>query len=90
VKDLTLSTLEASTTNGRKNRIIRTRVTLRALVQKLKKEYSGTATLLSDCARFNNMLLRSIFDLGRTGVVYYNAHGTTKRQSETSFVNLQF
>jgi hypothetical protein len=90
VKNLTLSMLEASTTDDKKDRINRTRLTLRALVQRLKKEYASTAALLSDCARFNNMLLRSIFGLGRAGEVFYNAHGATKRHSVTSFVNLQF
>jgi len=90
VKDLTLSKLEVSTTDGTKERIIRAKAVLRELIGKLRKEYSSTAMLLSECARFNNMLLRSIFNLGRNGVVYYNADGTTRRQSETAFVNLQF
>jgi len=44
--------------------------------------------LLSECARFNNLLLKSIFDLGKTGAVYYNSNGATKQQTDMAFVNL--
>jgi len=63
---------------------------LKALTGELKKEHLRTALLLSECARFNSLLLRSIFDLGQTGAVYYNSNGATKRQMDTAFMNLQF
>ena len=90
VKDVTLSKLEVSVPEEKKARITQCKEKLRVLTQRLRKEYSSTAILLSECNRFTNMLLQSIFNLGNTGAVYYNANGTTRQQSDTAFVNLQF
>lgn len=90
VKDVTLSTLEESVPEAKKELIVQNRMKLKALIEELKKEYASTAALLSDCARFNNMLLRSIFNLGRTGEVYYSANGAAKEQREAAFVNMKF
>ena len=87
--EMTLSRLELSVTDQKKSLITQRKATLRELIEKLRKEYFGTAKLLSECARFNNMLLRSIFDLGNPGMVYYNANGTTKKQNESAFVNMK-
>lgn len=87
--EMTLSRLELSVTEHKKSLISRRKEELRELIEKLRKEYLSTAKLLSECARFNNMLLRSIFDLGNPGIVYYNANGTTKTQNESAFVNMK-
>ena len=63
---------------------------LTIVIKQLKKEHSSTTALLSECARLNSLLLRTVFDLGRTGAVYYNSSGATKRQVDTAFMNLQF
>ena len=88
-EEMTLSALEASLPKEKKTQVTERKSRLMALTQELKKEYSSTALLLSECARFNNLLLRSIFDLGQTGAVYYNSNGSTKRQTDMAFVNLQ-
>ena len=62
---------------------------LRSLTRELKKEYTSTAILLSDCMRFNKLLLRSIFKIGKTEAVVYSADGRAKQQAETAFVNVQ-
>jgi len=90
VRDMTLSKLELSITEAKRARIIQSKAKLRALIEKFRKEYSSTAILLSECARFNNLLLKSILDLGNTGMVYYKANGTTKTQNESAFVNMKF
>ena len=59
------------------------------LTQELKREYLSTTLLLSECARFNNKLLKGIFDFGKNGAVYYNSNGATKRQTDMAFVNLK-
>jgi hypothetical protein len=73
----------------KKSLITHKKAQLSALIEKLRKEYLSTAKLLSECARFNNMLLRSIFDLGNAGAVYYNANGVTRTQNESAFVNMK-
>jgi len=88
-EQMTLSALEASLPKEKKAQVTKRKAKLVSLVKELKKEYLNTALLLSECARFNNLLLKSIFDLGKTGAVYYNSNGATKEQTEMAFVNLQ-
>ncbi|MHC4542133.1 MAG: hypothetical protein ACYS74_20505 [Planctomycetota bacterium] len=90
VEQMTLSMLEKSLPEAKKERVSRMKAELKSLIEALRKEYLSTVLLLSECSRLNSMLLKTIFNLGRTGEVYYNANGVTKRQTETAFVNLQF
>ena len=90
IEQMTLSALEESLPEVKKDRITRMKNKLRSLSAELKKEYMSTALLLSECARFNNMLLKGNFDLGKAGSVYYNSNGETRRQTDTALVNLQF
>jgi hypothetical protein len=89
-EQMTLSALESHLPKGKKDQIIKKKAKLMSLIKELKKEHLSTILLLSECARFNNLLLKSIFDLGKTGTVYYNSNGTTKQQTDMAFVNLQF
>lgn len=90
IEQMTLSSLEASLPKEKKAQVTKKKAKLMLLIKELKKEYISTALLLSECARFNNLLLKSIFDLGKTGAVYYNSNGATKRQIDMAFVNMQF
>ncbi|MHC4500298.1 MAG: flagellar export chaperone FlgN [Planctomycetota bacterium] len=89
-EQMTLSRLEAALSEGKEAQVSRRKTRLRSLTKDLKKEQLSTALLLSECARFNRLLLNSIFDLGKTGTTTYNSSGATSRQSDTAFVNLQF
>ncbi|MGD8787033.1 MAG: hypothetical protein PVJ60_06385 [Phycisphaerales bacterium] len=88
-KQITLSALEANLPKEKKNQIKFIKEKLMSLIIELKKEYLSTTLLLSECTRFNNKLLKSIFDFGKNEMVYYNSNGATKRQTDTAFVNLQ-
>jgi hypothetical protein len=90
LEQVTLSALEATLPKIKKDQVIQMKAKLRSLIGELKKEHLSTTLLLSECARFNNLLLKSIFELGNTGTVYYNSNGATRRQVDTAFVNLQF
>ena len=90
VKQMTLSRLETVLPEQKKVQISDRKASLRALIKELKKEHSSTAMLLSECARFNSLLLRTIFDLGKTGTVTYNPDGAARQQIDTALVNLQF
>ncbi len=90
LEQMTLSALEASLPDAKREQVSRMKTKLRSLTEELKKEHLSTTLLLSECARFNSLLLRSVFDLGQTGAVYYNSNGSTKRQMDTAFMNLQF
>jgi hypothetical protein len=87
---MNLSTLEASLPKEKKDKVTEKKAKLQSLVNELKKEHLSTALLLSDCARFNRMLLKGVFNLGNTRTIYYGSNGATKQQSDTAFVNLQF
>jgi hypothetical protein len=87
---VTLSKLEGVLREEEKAQVVKRKAELKALINKLKKEHLSTALLLSECARFNRQLLKSILNFGKTGTVYYDSDGSTKQQSDTAFVNLQF
>ncbi len=88
-EQITLSALEARLPKEKKEQIIKQKAKLMSLIKELKKEHLSTILLLSECARFNNLLLKSIFDLGKTGTVYYKSNGATQQQTDMAFVNLQ-
>ncbi len=90
LEQMTLSALQKKLPEAERERVNQMRAKLKGLVAELRKEYAGTMLLLSECSRLNNLLLKSIFKLGGTGDVYYNANGVVRRQSKTAFVNLQF
>jgi hypothetical protein len=89
LNQMTLSALQASLPEVKKDQVTQMKAKLSSLSAELKKEYLSTALLLSECARFNNLLLKGIFDLGKTQSVHYNSNGETKRQIDMAFVNLQ-
>ena len=89
-EQITLSRLETELSGTEKVQVAERKAILRTLAKELKKEHLGTMMLLSDCARFNGLLLKSVFNLGGTGTVTYNSNGYTKRQTDIAFVNLQF
>ena len=87
---MTLSRLETELSGQKKAQVTERKITLRALIDKLQKEHAGTMMLLSDCARFNGMLLKSVFQLGQTGEITYSPQGSVQRQINTAFVDSQF
>jgi len=90
VKQMTLSSLQAHLPTVKWNQVARAKAKLRTLVLDLRKEHLTTGLLLAECARFNNALLRSVFEIGKTGVVCYNSNGVTKRQIDAALVDMQF
>jgi hypothetical protein len=90
VEQVTLSRLEAVLPEEKKAQVTERKMRLRALAKELKKECLSTAMLLSDCARFNRVLLNSIFELGKTGTVIYSSNGSAKPQTDRTFVSLRF
>lgn len=89
-EQMTLSRLEADLSGEKKAEVAQRKAELQTLAGKLKKEHSSTAMLLSDCARFNSVLLKSILQLGQAGTITYNPNGSAERQTSSAFVNLQF
>jgi hypothetical protein len=90
VEHVTLSALEAVLPEKQKARIAERKDKLRLLIEELKREHLSTTLLLSECARFNNILLKSILNFGKIETVTYNSKGSARRQNEMALVNLQF
>lgn len=90
LEQVTLSALEAELTGEKKAQVAQRKATLKLLTGQLKKEHLSTSLLLSDCVRFNNVLLKSIFELGKSGTITYDSNGFTKRQTDSGLVNLRF
>ncbi len=90
IGQMTLSRLEAELSGGKKAGVTERRAKLQTLAGKLKKEHLRTTMLLSDCARFNGVLLKSVLELGQAGTITYSPSGSTERQTDSAFVNLRF
>jgi flagellar biosynthesis/type III secretory pathway chaperone len=89
-EQMTLSRLEAALPKERKAQVTQRKTELRSLSKELRKEHLSTALLLSECARFNRLLLNSIFDFGKIGTITYDSNGATNQHADTAFVNLHF
>lgn len=87
IEQLTLSRLETVLPGQKKLQVSQRKIKLQTLSARLKKEYENTQRLLSDCARFNRLLLKSIFNLGRSEATTYNAAGSTRRQMNAVFMD---
>ena len=89
IEKVTLSELALLLPHDSRERVIEMQTKLRALTDELKKEHMSTSMLLSECARFNNLLLRTVFDLGQSGSVYYNSNGAAKRHMDAALMNME-
>ncbi len=90
LEQMTLSRLETELSGEKKAEVAQKKTKLQTLAQKLKKEHLSTMMLLSDCARFNSVLLKGVLEFGQAGTITYNPKGFAKHQASSTFVNLQF
>ncbi|MBN2136645.1 MAG: hypothetical protein JW720_02450 [Sedimentisphaerales bacterium] len=89
VKEITLSRLEAGVHGDLRIEVCRRKAKLKSLTSQLKREYARTAALLSDCARFNSVLLREILHFGRAGTITYSSDGARRVEGDSVFVSMQ-
>lgn len=89
-QDMTLTRIETLGSEDKRPAVATRKVRLRELTGLLKKEYTATRMLLTDCVRFNRQLLKGIFAAGTTETVTYKQTGGTERQTDTVFMNVQF
>ena len=88
-EEMTLSKLEANLPKEKQTLVTTKRTKLQTLINELKKEHISTALLLSECARFNRLLLKSVMGLGGSETVTYNSNGAATRHNDRVFVNLK-
>ena len=87
---VTLSTLQASLPDDRRQAVADRQTKLKSLVQRLRREYSLTSQLVSDCARFNRSLVHAFFGLGNKRGLTYSPNGIATQMMDASLVSLQF
>lgn len=86
---VTLSSLEGQVPEAQRQRLNERKRRLTALIGQLRKEHLNTVLLLSECAKFNRVLLNQIFALGKAETIYYDADGAARRTTEMNLVNLK-
>ena len=87
---ITLSGLELELSGGKKTQIAQMKAKLQTLTKEFREEQLRTTMLLSDCSRFNSLLLENVLELGGTREITYNHSGFAERNRDTGFVNIQF
>jgi hypothetical protein len=90
IEQITLSKLEQSLSMEKKAEVSWRKTKLRLLASQLKKEHLSAAILLTECARFNRLLLNGILGRANHDTVMYDSSGLSKRQSDTAFMSLNF
>ena len=88
-EELTLSVLRTRIAGPAKAAITESQQKLKALVERLQREYVSTVALLSDCARINLLLLKTVFERSRTGLVCYDSGGLTERRGDAAFMSMR-
>ncbi|MHC4842612.1 MAG: hypothetical protein ACYTFM_00100 [Planctomycetota bacterium] len=89
VQQITLSELEQILPESIQAQVKEKKNKIKLLTNKLQKEHLNTVLLLSECARFNRMILSGIFDFGKQDVVTYSASGIRPRQAGRNLVNFK-
>ncbi len=86
---ITLTTLEQTLPEEKKSLIAEKKEKLTELLKQLKNEYHATAVLLSECARFNRILLKTLLNNKNAETVTYDAEGSARRYFDSAFLNMK-
>ena len=84
LEKVTLSNLETMVSVEKRNEVSTKKAHIKSLVENFKKEYASTIVLVSECSRFNKMLIKSIFEPAKTHSAYYNAKGNARDNRENN------
>jgi hypothetical protein len=87
---VTLSGLQGGLPEERRTALFQRQGQLRTLVADLKRQYSLTAALLADCARFNRSLMRAFFGANAQPGVTYRPNGAAQQHADGRLMSLQF
>ncbi len=89
VEKITLTSLAQILPEEKKSLIVERKEKLTELLKQLKNEYHATAVLLSECARFNRILLKTLFNNKTAETITYDADGSARRYFDSAFVNMK-
>jgi hypothetical protein len=84
IEKITLSTLETMLDEEKRNCLRTKKAQIKALVESFKVEYASTIVLVSECSRFNKMLIKSIFEPAKANPISYSSKGTVRENRDSS------
>ncbi len=88
ISDMNLSKLGSELAGPKRDSVDQTQQELKVLCEKLRKEHMATSILLTECARFNDKLVRRILG-GGCETVTYNDRGNASRQLQRGMVSIR-
>jgi hypothetical protein len=89
-EQMTLTRLKGLLTGELQNQVSRMRDQLQSQTETLRVQHQGTVMLLADCARFNRLLLNSIFEKSHQTMTTYTPRGNAQHKRSSDLVNMQF
>ena len=84
IEKVTLTMLASKLSEDKRDEVIEKKAEIKSLIDEFKKEYTSTIILVSECARFNKMLIKSIFNFGKTNSVFYSSQGKLKEHKDST------
>jgi len=87
--ELTLSVLKNAVEGQARNKVAQIQEKLKTVTGRLQAEYAVTVKLISECARINTILLKTVFEKRMSGQVFYDSTGLTKRQGDAAFMSMR-
>ena len=82
IEKVNLSNLALMLSEEKRKNVNTKKTQIKSLVESFKSEYASTIILVSECSRFNKMLIKSIFEPAKTNSVYYNPKGKVRDQRD--------
>lgn len=86
--EMTLTKLTQILPPGRSDHVKKTRNKLENVLSRFKAEHLSTFMLLSECSRFNGIMLSALLN-GRRDETTYNRKGSMNQDSKQNIMNLQ-
>ena len=84
IEKVTLSNIAAMLAEEKRNFVNAKKAQIKSLVESFKSEYASTIILVSECSRFNKMLIKNIFEPSKTGSVYYKPNGKVREHRDNN------
>ena len=84
IEKVTLSNLATMLDEEKRNHISVKKTLIKSLVESFKSEYASTVILVSECSRFNKLLIKSIFEPAKAGSVYYKPNGKIRTHRDNN------
>jgi hypothetical protein len=88
MSEMTLTKLIQILPPQRSDQVKETKGKLEGVLSRFKAEHLSTFMLLSECSRFNGMMLSALLD-GRREESTYNRKGSMNAQTKQNIMNLQ-